>query len=111
MKNYGKNVCMNIKSAALLSAAVFSATALAGPTEENHLQEAVKQAELAAKSTDAKAIAMHAEESRAHAGTADKHLDAGLDNLDKAIEHANRNEGALAKKAAEAAVEHLRAVQ
>jgi uncharacterized protein involved in high-affinity Fe2+ transport len=108
MKNNGKNICMNMKPAALLAGALLGLVSSVSPAEENHMQEALKHADLAAKATDAKAIAMHAEESQAHAKTADKHLDAGLDSLDQAIKHGNKNEGALAKKAAEEAAKHLR---
>jgi hypothetical protein len=99
---------MNIKPTPLLAGVVLSLSSFAGPAEENHLQEAVKHADMAAAATDAKTIAIHAEESRMHAKTADAHLDAGLDSLDKAIEHGNKNEGAQAKKAAEEAAQHLK---
>lgn len=98
---------MKMKQTTLLAGIFLSLGSFAVQAEESHLQEAIKHADLAAKSTDAKAIALHAEESETHAKTADKHLDAGLDSLDKAIEHSNRNEGALAKKAAEEALQHL----
>lgn len=102
---------MNIKPIPLLTGVVLGLGSFAGQADENHLKEAVKHAEMAAAATDAKTIVIHAEEAGTHAKAADAHLDAGLDSLDRAIEHGNKNEGALAKKAAEEAAQHFKEVQ
>jgi len=62
---------------------------------ESHMAEALK----------------HAEAAKAHAKTADEHLDAGITSLNDAIDHAKMKHADLAKKSAEEAVTHLKAAQ
>jgi len=79
--------------------------------EESHSALALKHAQVAAKATDAKTIAEHADTAKTHAKVADEHLDAGIKNLDEAIEHGNLGHTEEAKKSANEAVKHLKAVQ
>jgi hypothetical protein len=102
---------MNMKLTTLLSGIVLSLGSYAAVAEENHLQQAVEHAMMAAKQTDGKAVAQHAQESLKHAKTADEHLDAGLKSLQEAVDHGNQNHGDLAQKAAQEATQHLTAAQ
>jgi len=52
------------------------------------MAEALKHAEAAVKADDTKAITEYAEAAKAHAKTADEHLDAGITSLNDAIDHA-----------------------
>lgn len=79
--------------------------------EESHSELALKHAQVAAKATDAKTIAEHADTAKTHAKVADEHLDAGIKSLDEAIEHGNLGHTEEAKKSANEAVKHLKAVQ
>ncbi len=78
---------------------------------DGHIGQAIKHAESAANASDAKSVAEHAELAKTHVKTADEHLDAGAKSLDEALEHAKQGHTDLAKKAAEAAVVHLKAAQ
>jgi len=78
---------------------------------ESHMAEALKHAEAAAKATDGKTIAEHAEAAKTHAKTADEHLDAGITSLNDAIDHGKMKHPEAAQKSAEEAVTHLKAAQ
>ncbi|MGZ8193543.1 MAG: small metal-binding protein SmbP [Methylobacter sp.] len=86
----------------------------AGPAvhagDDDHLDEAMKHVKEAANANDGPSIAKHAELARTHAKTADEHLDAAIKSLDSAIEQGKLGQGDLAKKAAEEAKTHLKAV-
>lgn len=79
--------------------------------EESHNGQALKHAEVAAKATDGKTVAEHADKAKTHAKVANEHLDLGIKSLDSAIEHGKLGHTDLAKKAAEEAVTHLKAAQ
>jgi hypothetical protein len=102
---------MNMKVTILSAGIALTAGSFAVYAEENHLQQAVEHAMTAAKETDAKAIAQHAEEALKHAKVADEHLDAGIKSLQEAIEHGKQDHGSVAQKAAEEATQHLTAAQ
>jgi O-acetylhomoserine/O-acetylserine sulfhydrylase-like pyridoxal-dependent enzyme len=98
---------ITLSAGIILTFAAFGAYA-AG---ESHMAEALKHAEAAVKAGDGKGIAEHAEAAKAHAKTADEHLDAGVTSLEGAIDHGKMGHADLAKKAAEEAVAHLKAAQ
>jgi hypothetical protein len=102
---------MNLKLTILSAGIALNLGSFAVQAEENHLQEAVKHAMTAAKETDGKAVAQHAEKALKHAKVADEHLDAGIKSLQEAVEHGNQNHGDIAQKAAEEATKHLTAAQ
>jgi hypothetical protein len=93
--------------ASILIIALFSFSAIAG---QSHLDEAIQHAEVAATSSDGKAIAQHAQESKTHAKAAKndktdaKHLDEGIKCLDDAVKEGNDGNIDAAKKAATDAV-------
>jgi hypothetical protein len=86
---------------------------------EDHKAEATKQAlagAAAGKKGDAAAVGEHCAESKAHAEAAEKekanpHLEAGIENLNKAIEQAKMGHADIAGQAAEAAAAHLKAAE
>jgi hypothetical protein len=82
-----------------------------GVAAESHVAQALKHAEAAAKASDGKTIAEHAEKSKMHAKTADEHLDAGIKSLDEAIDQGKQGRTDAAKKAAEEAVTHLKSAE
>ena len=86
-------------------------SSLAAVAADSHIAQAIKHAEDAVKATDGKTIAEHAELANSHVKTAEEHLKAGSKSLDDAIDHAKQGHVDLAKKAAEAAVVHLRSAQ
>jgi O-acetylhomoserine/O-acetylserine sulfhydrylase-like pyridoxal-dependent enzyme len=100
----------NMKLAGLLAGTLLT-FATFGAYAENHMAEALKHAEAAAKADDTKSIVEHAEAAKTHAKTADEHLDAGITSLNDAIDHGKMKHADLAKKAAEEAVTHLKAAQ
>ncbi|MGJ0491588.1 small metal-binding protein SmbP [Methylobacter sp.] len=102
---------MNMKLSTLLAGIVLSLGSAGVYAEENHIKEALKHAEAAAKLSDGKGVAQHAEQAKKHAKTADEHLDAGIKSLESAIEHGNLGHGDMAQKAAEEAVTHIKAAQ
>ncbi len=81
---------------------------------ESHLDQAIKHAEVAAKSGEGKSIAQHADEAKTHAEAAktekidESHLNAGIKSLDEAIKNGGLGATELAKKSAEEAVTHLK---
>jgi hypothetical protein len=101
----------NMKLTRLWAGIALTLAASCAYAAENHVAEALKHAEAAAKATDTKAISEHAGAAKTHAKTADEHLDAGIISLDGAIEHAKLGHADLAKKAAEEAVTHLKAAE
>jgi hypothetical protein len=80
-------------------------------SEESHNKLALEHAQEAVKAADVKAIVEHAEIAKTHAKVADEHLNAGIKSLDEAIEHGKLGHDKPAKKAAEEAVNHLKAAQ
>jgi hypothetical protein len=102
----------NKKLIALLAGVVLTFAPLGVyAADDSHIAEALKHANAAAKATDGKAIAEHAEEAKTHAKAALEHLNAAVTNLDGAIEHGKSAHVDLAKKAAEEAATHLKAAQ
>ncbi len=101
---------INMKLTGLLTGAVLIFASL-GAYAESHMAEALKHAEAAAKADDTKSIVKHAEAAKAHAKTADEHLDAGITSLNDAIDHGKMKHADSAKKSAEQAVTHLKAAQ
>lgn len=83
------------------------------------MAEALKQAGEAAgsgKKGEAKAVCEHAEGAKIHAEAAEKekpneHLSAAIRSLDGAIKHCKMGHADVAGKAAEEAVNHLKAAQ
>ena len=104
-------ILTNFKLTDLCAAILLSLTSLSAIAEENHLTEALKNAEVAVKATDSKTIVEHAEAAKTHANAANDHLDAGIKSLDDAIDHGKQKHADSAKAAAEEAVTHLKAVQ
>jgi hypothetical protein len=102
---------MNTKLISLLSGIALSWGAFSVHAEENHLQQAIEHTMMAAKQTDGKAVAQHAEEALKHAKTADEHLDAGIKSLQEAVNQGNQNTGSNAQKSAQEAAQHLTAAQ
>ncbi|EIC28524.1 MULTISPECIES: small metal-binding protein SmbP [Methylomicrobium] len=102
---------MTIKMINMLSGIMLGLGAVTVYAEENHLQQAVEHTMMAAKQTDGKAIAQHAQEALTHAVTADQHLDAGIKSLQEAVNQGNQNNGSAAQKAAQEASQHLTAAQ
>jgi hypothetical protein len=90
-----------------LTMGVYSAVQAA---DDDHLDEAMKHAKEAAAADDGPSVAKHAELARSHAKTADEHLDAAIKSLDSAMEHGKLGHADMAKKAAEDAQTHLKAV-
>jgi len=78
---------------------------------DNQLAEALQHAEAAAKAADVKEIETHAEAGKKNINTLNQHLKNALDCLNSAIEHSKHGHVDLAKKAAEEAVVHLKAVK
>lgn len=87
--------------------------------EENHKAEAAKHAQAAVeagKKGDAAAVGEHCAMAKTHADAAQQekanpHLGAGIENLNKCIEHAGMGHADIAGGAAEAAVSHLQAAE
>ena len=102
---------MSTKAIAYIAGAALSFGSVVAYAAESHMAEALKHAEAAAGSADAKGIAEHAGAAATHAKVADEHLDAGLKSLAGASEHGKMGHADLAKKAAEEAVTHLKAAQ
>jgi type IV secretory pathway VirB6-like protein len=102
---------MNIKIINLLSGIALGLGTVTVYAEENHLQQAVEHTMMAAKQTDGKAVAQHAQEALKHAAIADQHLDAGIKSLQEAADQGNQDNGGAAQKAAEEATQHLTAAQ
>ncbi|CAA9890877.1 Small metal-binding protein [Candidatus Methylobacter favarea] len=112
---------MRVLSLLLLSAALGAGPAVQAADEE-HLDEAMKHVKEAAAADDGPSIAKHAELARSHAQTADEHLarshaqtadehlDAAIKSLGSAIEQGKLGQGDRAKKAADEARMHLKAV-
>jgi hypothetical protein len=101
----------NLKLTGLLAGTVLALASFGAYAEENHMTEALKHAEAAAKADDAKAITEHAEAAKTHAKIVDEHLDAGITSLNDAIDHGKMKHADSAKKSAEEAVIHLKAAQ
>ncbi|MDP1771019.1 MAG: small metal-binding protein SmbP [Methylobacter sp.] len=102
----------NMKHTGLLAAILLTFCSYgAYAAGESHMAEALKHAEAAAKATDGKTIAEHAEAAKTHAKTADEHLDASITSLNDAIDHGKMKHPEAAQKAAEEAVTHLKAAQ
>ncbi|MCX7092250.1 MAG: small metal-binding protein SmbP [Methylobacter sp.] len=101
----------NMKFTGLCAAIILSMASFGAYAAENHMAEALKHAEVAAKADNANAISEHAANAKTHVKAADEHLDAGVTSLDAAIEHGKQGHVDLAKKAAEEAVTHLKAAQ
>jgi len=78
---------------------------------ESHMALALQHAQTAAKTNDTKVLVNHADAAKSHLNVVDEHMKAGNSSLDAAIEHAKQGHAELAKKSAEAAVEHLQAAQ
>lgn len=83
---------------------------------EDHKAEAIKHAQAAAESGDAKAVGEHAVASRAHVDAALKekpntHLDAAATSLDAAIEQSKAGDAAAAASSANTALIHLKAAE
>lgn len=95
----------------LLAAMALTLASLGVYAEESHVQEALKHAEAAAKASDVQAITEHAEASRSHAKLVAEHSAAAVKSLDGAIEHGKLGHADLAKKSAEAGLQHLKAAQ
>jgi hypothetical protein len=90
----------------LVAAALNTSLTLA---EENHKAEATLHAQAAA-------VGEHAAMAKTHAEAAEKekrnpHLEAGIDNLNNAIEHAKMGHADIAGQAAGAAAGHLKAAE
>ncbi|CAA9891040.1 Small metal-binding protein [Candidatus Methylobacter favarea] len=100
---------MKLLTLLLLSAALGAGPAVQAADEE-HLDEAMKHVKEAAAADDGPSIAKHAELARSHAQTADEHLDAAIKSLGSAIEQGKLGQGDRAKKAADEARMHLKAV-
>jgi len=101
----------NLKLTGLLAGIVLSFCSFGAFAAESHMAQSLKHAEAAAKATDAKVIAEHAETAKSHVTIAEEHLKAGATSLDAAIEHGKQGHADLAKKSAEEAVTHLKAAQ
>jgi len=101
----------NMKRTGLLAAILLTFCSFGAYAAENHMEQALKHAEAAAKADDGKTIAEHAEAAKIHAKTADEHLDAGITSLNDAIDHGKMKHPEAAKKSAEEAVTHLKAAQ
>jgi len=80
-------------------------------SEESHNKLALEHAQEAVKADDAKALVEHADTAKTHAKIANEHLDAGIKSLAEAIDHGKLGHDKQAKKAAEEAVNHLKAAQ
>jgi uncharacterized membrane protein YvbJ len=102
---------MNMKLTSLSAGIIITFVSFCTYAGESHMAEALKHAEAAVKADNGKTIAEHAEVAKAHAKTADEHLDAGIASLNDAIDHGKMKHADLAKKAAEEAVTHLKAAQ
>jgi uncharacterized membrane protein YvbJ len=102
---------MNMKLTSLSAGIIITLVSFCTYAGESHMAEALKHAEAAVKADNGKTIAEHAEVAKAHAKTADEHLDAGIASLNDAIDHGKMKHADLAKKAAEEAVTHLKAAQ
>jgi hypothetical protein len=76
--------------------------------DDDHIDQAIKHAKVAAKASDGKTIAEHAEIAKTHAKESIEHLNAAISNLDGAIEHGKSAHVDLAKTAAHEAVTHLK---
>ena len=91
----------------------------AAQAEENHKAEATKHALAAAeagKSGNAAAVGEHAAMAKTHAEAAEKekanpHVEAGITNLNEAIEHARMGHADIAGQSAQAAATHLKAAE
>lgn len=89
------------------------------PAQENHKAEATRHALAAAeagKQGDAKAAGEHAAAAKIHAEAAEKekanpHLEAGIGDLNHAIEEAGKGRAEHAGEAAQAAATHLKAAE
>lgn len=101
----------NTKLIGLLAGILLTFCSFSTYAEEKHMAQALEHAEAAAKATDGKDIAKHAEMAKTHAKTAEEHLNAGIQSLNGAIEHGKKGHNDLAKSAAEEAVTHLKAAQ
>jgi len=100
-----------MKHTGLLAAILLTFCSFGVYAAESHMEQALKHAEAAAKATDGKTIAEHAEAAKTHAKTADEHLDASITSLNDAIDHGKMKHPEAAQKAAEEAVTHLKAAQ
>ncbi len=109
---------MNMKTITLFTSilimAIFSSSALATP---RHLDQAIKHAQAAVKSTDGEAAAKHASMSKNHANAAKgdndrvinrEHLDQGIESLNVAISEGNDGDTEAAQQAATEAIEHFK---
>jgi hypothetical protein len=104
-----------------LGAGLFAALLNLNPAfaQEDHKAEATRHALAAVeagKKGDAAAVGEHAAMAKTHAEAAEQekanpHLEAGIKNLNEAIEHARMGHADVAGKAAEAACAHLKAAE
>jgi len=113
-KNHPQDTSMklfNMTQIGLLTAIVLGLCSFGATAEESHTALALKHAEVAAKATDGKTIAEHAETARTHAKVSEEHVANGIKKLDEAIEQGKLGHTEPAKKAAEEAVTHLKKAQ
>jgi hypothetical protein len=101
----------HIKLGGLFAGLVVTICAGNAYATESHMALALEHAQTAAKTNDAKTLVNHADAAKSHLNVVDEHLKTGNSSLDAAIEHAKQSHAELAKKSAEAAVEHLQAAQ
>jgi hypothetical protein len=102
---------MNTKLTRLLTGVVLTVAFSCGYAEDTHIDEALVHAEAAVKATDAKGVGEHAEAAKAHVKVAIEHLNSGNKSLESAIEHSKKGHTVKAQKAAEEAVNHLKAAK
>ena len=112
---------MTRKFISAFGAALFAALLILNPTQarEDHRAEATKHALAAAeagKQGDMAGLSEHAAAAKNHAEAAEKekanaHLEAGIEELDKALEQAEQGHADIAGKAARAAATHLKAAE
>jgi ferritin-like metal-binding protein YciE len=101
----------NRKPHALWVGAVVALAATGAFAVDNQLAQALQHAETAAKTADVKEIESHAEAAKKNINTLEQHLKSALDCLNSAIEHSTHGHVDLAKKSAEDAIVHLKAVK
>jgi hypothetical protein len=101
----------NTRLIGLLAGIFFTLVSFGVYADDDHIDQAIKHAKVAAKASDGKTIAEHAEMAKTHAKESIDHLNAAITNLDGAIEHGKSAHVDLAKKAAQEAVTHLKAAE
>ena len=102
---------MNTKLMGLMAGTALFFYSFGAYALDNHLEQAIKYTESTVSALDAQSIAERAEVAKSHAIIAKEHLDAGIKNLESAIDHGKQGHADIAKVAAETALTHLKAAR